>query len=418
MSKIVYFNIPSTGHVNPSLSVIKELVERGEDVVYVNSEKLRSKIESTGARFVPYPDITEIMERVDSNIHNFPRAGLMLLQLSDRLMPSVTAIVEQEKPDFIMYDTFAIWGRMTSQKMSLPSICFSTTFAFRPNFMNTFTARTIALTSLQFLNILPRYIVSVLSIRQRHGMFPPALSNILCCKGDMNLVFTSRKFQPAGDSYDDTFHFVGPALRLRPFDGDFPFDNIRQDVPLVYISLGTIAKNMEFFKTCFRAFSVYPAQFILSVGLQTDFGAFPPIPDNFIVRNFVPQLEILKRMDAVITHGGLNTTHESLYFGVPMVIIPQQIEQTVVALQLQNFKAGIALRLSPPFNKINPLRLKRALGRVLGESTFKENAKMLGDSLRSAGGEKYAADMVQEFANKMQNGVSIKCETNGSLLES
>ena len=54
MSKIIFFNLPATGHVNPSLPLVKELVGRGERVIYYCTETYRAKIESTGAEFRAY----------------------------------------------------------------------------------------------------------------------------------------------------------------------------------------------------------------------------------------------------------------------------------------------------------------------------------------------------------------------------
>ncbi|MCC6617247.1 MAG: hypothetical protein IT320_27480 [Anaerolineae bacterium] len=77
-------------------------------------------------------------------------------------------------------------------------------------------------------------------------------------------------------------------------------------------------------------------------------GQLGPIPPNFLVRNFVPQLEVLKRTDLFITHGGMNSVHESLWHGVPMIVIPQQEEQAIVARQVVKNGAGVALGYAPP----------------------------------------------------------------------
>jgi anthraniloyl-CoA monooxygenase len=72
--------------------------------------------------------------------------------------------------------------------------------------------------------------------------------------------------------------------------------------------LGTINNlNLDFYKIVFQAFADYPAQFILSVGKNTAIAELGVMPDNFIVRNYVPQLDVLQHADAFITHGGMNT---------------------------------------------------------------------------------------------------------------
>ena len=58
---------------------------------------------------------------------------------------------------------------------------------------------------------------------------------------------------------------------------------------------------------------------IMSIGANVsreNLGAAPP---NFMVYAHVPQLDILRRASAFLTHGGMNSVSESLYHGVPMV---------------------------------------------------------------------------------------------------
>lgn len=51
--KIAWFCIPAHGHTNPTLGLVKEMIDAGHEVTYFSFEKFREKIEDTGARFVP-----------------------------------------------------------------------------------------------------------------------------------------------------------------------------------------------------------------------------------------------------------------------------------------------------------------------------------------------------------------------------
>jgi len=55
MAKIIVMNLPAHGHVNPTLPVVQELVARGHEVLYYNTEEFSPQIERTGAQFRPYP---------------------------------------------------------------------------------------------------------------------------------------------------------------------------------------------------------------------------------------------------------------------------------------------------------------------------------------------------------------------------
>lgn len=55
MAKVAYVGLPAHGHMNSSLPVIKELVDRGHEVFYYNGETFRAKVIPTGARFMRLP---------------------------------------------------------------------------------------------------------------------------------------------------------------------------------------------------------------------------------------------------------------------------------------------------------------------------------------------------------------------------
>ncbi|MCZ0853385.1 glycosyl transferase, partial [Brevibacillus laterosporus] len=49
MARVLYVTIPAEGHVNPTLGLVKQLVDNGEEVVYMCSEEYRARLAQTGA---------------------------------------------------------------------------------------------------------------------------------------------------------------------------------------------------------------------------------------------------------------------------------------------------------------------------------------------------------------------------------
>jgi MGT family glycosyltransferase len=220
---------------------------------------------------------------------------------------------------------------------------------------------------------------------------------------DLNVVFTSREFQPLGGTFGAGYEFVGASISERHDTLDFVID----ERPLIYISLGTINnRKVDFYRQCFEAFGDLPVQVVLSVGQQTEIAALGAIPANFTVRNFVAQLEVLKRAQVFVTHGGLNSVHEGLYFGVPMVALPQQMEQAIVVDQVQRQGAGIALGVTPPYGTTTAGELCTAVERVLGDGRYAAASKRLGETLRTAGGAARAADVVLDFAARVKSSAN------------
>ncbi|MEB8957913.1 glycosyl transferase, partial [Bacillus cereus] len=49
MANVLVINFPGEGHINPTLAVVSELIQRGETVVSYCIEDYRKKDEATGA---------------------------------------------------------------------------------------------------------------------------------------------------------------------------------------------------------------------------------------------------------------------------------------------------------------------------------------------------------------------------------
>jgi MGT family glycosyltransferase len=396
MSKIVVLNIPASGHVNPTLPVVQELVQRGEQVIYYNSDEFRAQIEQTGVIFRPYP----VTEYTSTEIAKSLQGGdlfshaVLLLRATENLLPFTLDELAREQPDLVIFDENVLWGRIAATQLSLRTAASIPTFVL-DNLLAPLTFRESIRLLRQILSKLPGLLVARRRIARRSGKAFPSFRPLFPMRGDLNIVFTSRELQPDTPIIDETFRFVGPSINLQTRSEDFPFDALDQN-PIVYISMGTIhTGSVEFYRQCFETFGSYPAQFVLSAGKQTDMVALEPIPSNFIVRPSVPQLEVLQRVAVFITHGGMNSVHEGLYYGVPLVLIPHQIEQLFNALAVTIRGAGLVLRAQLSGGQITAAQLRQALDTVLSEPSYREAAQALQRSLHATGGYRQAADEIQ-----------------------
>jgi MGT family glycosyltransferase len=402
MSKFVFFNIPSTGHVNPSQAVIAELVRRGHQVIYYNTEPLRAQIESTGATFRPYPQ-SETLATLDQRASggSIMENALALLEIAELLLPSVIADLRVEQPDVVLHDSLAGWGKQAAALLGIPAAAIISTFALNLRSMPPMPLPTMIKTVGEIVSRLPRYNRVARRLKRSFGVQSYGLTGALMNTNALNIVYTSRLFQPAADTFDDSYAFVGPSITPRADTSGFPFEQLTRNL-LLYISLGTINnENVAFYQACFAAFRDFEGQVVLSAGKRTDLNALGQIPANFIVRTFVPQLEVLQRADVFITHGGMNSVHEGLWYGVPLVVVPQQLEQSVVALQVVKHGAGVmpAQTDAPPTAEA----LRAAVAQVLANSTaYRAAAGRLGESFRAAGGYTRAAEALEAYMEQKE----------------
>ncbi|MFL6158448.1 MAG: nucleotide disphospho-sugar-binding domain-containing protein [Marmoricola sp.] len=120
-----------------------------------------------------------------------------------------------------------------------------------------------------------------------------------------------------------------------------------------------------------------------------------PYPANFLVRTRLPQLQILEKADVFVTHGGMNSVQEGLYYEVPVIVVPQQIEQSINGRRIAELGAGIVLGDAPPYGRVSVDQLRDALDRVLADPAYRSRAAELGAGARAAGGYLRGADEVE-----------------------
>ena len=96
--------------------------------------------------------------------------------------------------------------------------------------------------------------------------------------------------------------------------------------------------------------------------------------------------------DAFITHCGMNSASEGLYFGVPLVLFPQTPEQGAVARRTEELGAGVRL------NSISEDDILNALDKVLSDPQFKAKAGKVSESFKACRGAEEAKAFLEQIA--------------------
>lgn len=408
MSRIVFFSIPAYGHTNPTLQVVRELTRdsgtaRPNQVRYYSFSQFREPIEAAGAEFIDCDGYLPPLKAGDEKKigKDFSAMIAMVADTTLAMGDRVCKELKEYRPDCIVADSMCTWGKLFARRLGIPLICSTTTFAF-----NQYSARNIRRgigEMLYMLAGLPKIGRKLGQLRDA-GYDVPNLITLIENDNDTDtIVFTSREFQPDADTFSRRVTFVGPSLRGDRWDARGMTEDREggheKKRPVLYISMGTINnKNQHFYENCFEAFGDQDMDVILSLGTGTDPGKFARVPGNFSLQAYVDQLEVLSRADAFVTHCGMNSVNESLFFGVPMVLYPQQSEQRAVALRAAELGAGILLE------KAGAKNLRETADRVLRDPSYRKNARTLSLGLRRAGGAKKAAEVILGVARRSEDG--------------
>ncbi|MFF2888657.1 macrolide family glycosyltransferase [Paenibacillus sp. NPDC057967] len=409
MSKVVLFGVDLHGHVNPTLGLVSKLIERGEEVVYYCSDAFRDKIERAGASFRSYRGLLGFSTHKGSGIDTFLVFADFLMDRSRILTSALYDEVAQLSPDYVIHDAFGLWGKEIAAKLDIPGIAFFANFPFidemadrDPEFFMEYVLRAQGdplYERNRGKHDVYRKLLDRLSgmIARRYNLPPMnVINDVFCSKQPLNLLFTSREFQIYEDVFDDTHLFAGYSLYPRLEPVDFPYE-LLDGRPLVYIAFGTILSELnDAYETCFSALGDSRYQVVMSVG-KTDLARLRgEIPANFIVRSYVPQLDILSRAAVFITHGGANSIYESLCSGVPMVVLPQVFDEYMGALMVERAEAGIYLRDT----RVDADSLREAVDRAASLPEYKEGCTKVRDSFERTGGLDHAVDEIIKFAKQ------------------
>jgi len=290
--------------------------------------------------------------------------------------------MEKLRPDCIVGDSMAVWAKTVAQRRSIPYVCSMTTFAF-----NRESAKILPQGPGQVLGMLlsmGRVNREIQRLRAAGYQVKSVLELIGCDETVPTVVYTSPMFQPAAQTFPACFAFVGPSIR----PVETPVEKTRKT--LVYISMGTVNNHMlPLYRACIQAFRDTPYQVILSAGDCAETLKRGNLPENVFVQSAVDQIGVLEKTDIFLTHCGMNSASEGLYFGVPLVMLPQTSEQKGVAKRVLQLGAGVLLKGT------RPGEIRRVVRQVLEDPRYRKNAEKVGESFRACGGAAAAADWIE-----------------------
>jgi len=386
--KIAWFCIPAHGHTNPTLAVVKELVEAGHEIFYFSFKNFKVKIENTGASYISCDEYDFDMEDKDNGekvAKDIAFATELLVNSTLALDEMIANKIKEIEPDLIVSDSVSYWGKLTAIKYNIPYVSSTTTFAFNKYssaYMNHGFSELI-----KMLFAMPKVNKQLKRLRDK-GYPVNGILDIIQNDNDTNtIVYTSKYYQPCSETFSDKYRFVGPSIR--PIET--PYEKTSKVT--IYISMGTVVKNQNVYRYCIDAFSKTDYQVIISAGVSDM--KFDNLPENIKVYDFVDQMAVLSIADVFITHCGMNSASEGLYFEVPLVLCPQTNEEVAVAKRTDELGAGIWLKSIK-----GPNTILDAVNKILNDPNYKQSASKISNSFKECEGAKAAKQFIEEIIKK------------------
>jgi zeaxanthin glucosyltransferase len=403
----------ATGHLNTMFPLGQELQRRGHRVTIFSAPEAQLKVEAAGFNFCDIyfqSDGTNQQQQpqtekagILTNVLNIRRTLNKFAQQAETRLQRAPLVIREQGVEALIVDLSVFEGGTIANYLNLPYVTMCCTLPFYqdsaiPPIPTTWQYHPIwwaqlrNRTSYSLLNLMAQPVFQVISrYRQMWNLPVYAHPNDIFSK----LAIITRHV-PEFEfprQLPPHFHFTGSFHQslIRQLI-EFPFERLN-DKPLIYASMGTLQNRFSFvFRTIAEACTDLDAQLVISLGGGLEPESFSDLPGNPIVVKYAPQLELLQRARLNITHAGLNTTLESLSYGVPMVALPVTDDQPGVAARIVWTGTGELVTLS----QLHVYELRGAVARVLTGKSYKQNATRFQQIMRQTRGVKRAADIIEQ----------------------
>ena len=385
------------GHINPTLSLTTELVNAGHRVTYFTTEDFRKVIEPTGAKFVPMKSWmaendkhNESKEEKNDGQEDNVAAVVPFLFLNEAgaFIEDVLSVLREDRPDAILHDFAGIAGTMAADILGIPNVMLYTSYPSNGSY--SVAASFEGIPADHPLRIAADQIAD--GYVEKYGCRKMTVKEIFDGQGDLNLVMMQKRLVPNYETFDDSFVFTGVQIGKRSTFGTWQApDNGK---PLLYSSLGTAFNNWpEYYPILFDAVRDLDINVFAALG-AIDPESLTDVPANVELGKMVPQLDILSQASVFITHAGMGGTGESIYYGVPMIAIPQMDEQAITARQIERNGLGFALLDK---EAITSETLREKIQILLNDSSYKETVNEFSADMKALGGAKASVNALISF---------------------
>ncbi|WP_089157730.1 glycosyltransferase [Micromonospora sp. NBS 11-29] len=381
MARFLFVVLPLASHLNAPLAIAQALQAAGHEVAWCGPRSdLRPLI---GPDATLYPTGKRHYRRDGESGTGSVRTLWEghLLPVNRFIRDTVDRAVADHRPDVVVVDQYAMAGALAAHRHGVPwaTFCVGMLELTPPveempgfaDWVRAQVARIWALTDLPVdetidLRFSP-YLVIGLTTAELTG---PAALPPRCV-------------------------LTGPALGRRPHAPGFAWDAWDPARRHVLVTVGTMADHLagDFYRRVTAATA--PLADRVQVVLVAPPDLVPDPPAHVLVAPRVPVLELMPRLDAVVSHGGLGTVTEALAHGVPVVVAPIRHDQPAVARQVTRAGAGVEVS----FHASTPAELTAAVSAVLDDPAYRAAARRVGDSFAAAGGAGAAAAHLAALAD-------------------
>ena len=413
------FAVPALyGHLHPSLAIAKHLIAKGHVVGFCCGSGAREILAKNGVQeFFPrgvYQRAFDIVGLVSGIVKNWYVAAKELnTEVMIKSFQELIRAFEAFKPDAVYIDTTDFLAVAVAERFKIPYAHGSATAILYfekdiPPIGTGWDVNRVWLNRLRLISYLalvaPFILKAYLNQKRALKTIDPGwkTTNYSGVSPYLFMLFSTDKLEYPRKTFIPSIFYVGPSI-LEPDETqlpDFTWEKLDPHRPLIYIATGTIFPDIyeKFYRYAIEALNEnrfpLPVQVVMAIGRDRKIEDLGVIPSNFIVVNYAPQVKLIQRAHAVVTHGGVNSVNETLSYGKPMLVAYLGRDLIEMAQRIAFSGAGIRLNAK----RATPRKIRKALIELLRQPRYTRAAEGIQHSFNRCKGAQTAAALIERLA--------------------
>lgn len=436
--KTVLFDIyPSSGHIHPTLKMASILASEGSRIIYALPHEQQSLVGKYGFKtclYIPWLDLKKNTFQKNCNPEiEIDELADMKSRL-DKMKPNLIILDEQNAPKAILYKILnypvALTQVMPDQvrEKQIPpftSYCLPTSSRISGFYVGMLWRKKMASVLLRrYYNKIKTRKNDAYSpidaITKKHGIllnqavdFYTSFNPII--KEVPRFIISPKAFDFPQPETDKVYR-IGPLVNInREKKIELPRYSVlmrrisqienNEERKVIYVSMGTVSnydikRCTKFLKRIVEVVRLNPQHlFVLSSGKFFDVSCLLLLPDNLMVFETVPQVDLLQKCDIMITHGGMNSITECVFTETPMLVYPlsRKWDQPGNSARVVYHNIGLRGRIERDSAKT----ISKKITKLVKEYTFyKENIVKMKELFEMHNNSTQIVDIISQIIEK------------------
>lgn len=398
MAKIVFLLDSVLSHFIATTGLANDLKERGHEIVYLGIPDLKNEVVKHEYGFhvifeEAYPPGT--MKRNIRDKHIFSYDKHLRVVAEGRL----SKLIDKLAPDLLITGYFLSFEAVFLHYLhAVPQVIITTVLRKKEASPHTYALSRIYKMSGEVSDCLINFIVeNKLKVKNSQEFIAPLneIKELIECPEELGFPGINRG---SNVYYNFSANFSTAG------DDDF-IKNLPRGKKIVFLSMGSLifhnyAKSMKIYKKfldCMRLNKLPGVHLIISLGKYIKSHELGEIPGNVSVFDWVPQTKLLQYTDLIITHAGLGSVKEALYWQVPIIANPLAYDQPYNATLIEHHKLGCIIDIE----KATLAELKGKITGILEDDTIKKNVARMSQIFRKKDKEKNGVKVIEALINQI-----------------